>query len=374
VTPARGLAGLTLAAAAGGLVLGLVYAPADGVLMFVFMLASGAPVIVAVHALVSRRPGGSLARQFAVALAVTVALITVGVVVVAQLMFISGHDALVMTLLVLLAGGLTAYSTLLLSRDVIAERDAGEAARRSLVAAVSHDLRTPLTSLRLLADAVEDDMVDARTRRRYLEQMSLHIDSLSVLIEDLFELSRLEAGDIEWSMQKVRLDELVEETVVAMRAQAEAGQVAVRASVPDGLAAPRANPEKLQRVLFNLIQNAIRHTAADGSVTVLAASSGAGVEIEVADSGDGVLPGGPRARLRAVLPWRQRSRALARRGHRARPHYLPRHRRGPRRRDLVRGLHPGSPRESTPAQLSAAQEAWLSSGAAAARRAGAAPS
>jgi signal transduction histidine kinase len=288
VTPARGLAGLTLAAAAGGLVLGLVYAPADGVLMCVFMLASGAPVIVAVHALVSRRPGGSLARQFAVALAVTVALITVGVVVVAQLMFISGHDALVMTLLVLLAGGLTAYSTLLLSRDVIAERDAGEAARRSLVAAVSHDLRTPLTSLRLLADAVEDDMVDARTRRRYLEQMSLHIDSLSVLIEDLFELSRLEAGDIEWSMQKVRLDELVEETVVAMRAQAEAGQVAVRASVPDGLAAPRANPEKLQRVLFNLIQNAIRHTAADGSVTVLAASSGAGVEIEVADSGDGV--------------------------------------------------------------------------------------
>jgi signal transduction histidine kinase len=195
-----------------------------------------------------------------------------------------------MTLLVVLAGGLTAYTTLLLSRDVIAQRDAGESARRDLVAAVSHDLRTPLTSLRLLADAIEDELVDAETRRRYLEQMSLHIDSLSGLIEDLFELSRLEAGDIEWSMQQVRLDELVEETVDAMRAQAEAGRVAVTARVQDGLAADRANPEKLQRVLFNLIQNAIRHTPADGSVTVLAEASGTGVEIEVADSGEGLSP------------------------------------------------------------------------------------
>ncbi len=291
MTLVRGLVGLALAAAAAGLVLGLVYAPRDGLLMFLFVLASGAPVILAAHALVRRRPpSGSLARQFALALGATVGLVTAGVVVVALLMFISGHDALVMVLLVLLAGGLTAYSTLLLSRDVIAQRDAGEAARRDLVAAVSHDLRTPLTSLRLLADAVEDDMVDPATRRRYLEQMSVHIDSLSGLIEDLFELSRLEAGDIEWSMEQVRLDELVEETVAAMRAQAEAGGVAVSASVPDGLAAPRANPEKLQRVLFNLIQNAIRHTPADGSVTVLAESNGAGVEIEVADNGRGLSP------------------------------------------------------------------------------------
>ena len=102
-----------------------------------------------------------------------------------------------------------------------AERDAAEAARRELIAAVSHDLRTPLTSLRLLADAIEDDVVDSATRRRYIEQMSVHIASLSALIEDLFELSRLEAGDIQWSMQQVALDELVEETVEAMRPHAE---------------------------------------------------------------------------------------------------------------------------------------------------------
>jgi signal transduction histidine kinase len=291
VTPVRALAGLTAAAAAAGLVIALTYSVGDGALMFVFVLGCGVPVILAGHALVRRRPAeGSLARHFAFAVAVTVGMITAGVLVVALLMFISGHDALVMTLLVLLAGGLTAYCTLLLSRDVIAQRDAGESARRDLVAAVSHDLRTPLTSLRLLADAVGDDLVDADTRRAYIEQMSLHIDSLSGLIEDLFELSRIEAGDIEWSMQLVRLDELVEETVDAMRAQASAGRVAMTSTVPDGLSAERANPEKLQRVLFNLIQNAIRHTPADGSVTVLAEARGAGVEIEVADSGRGLSP------------------------------------------------------------------------------------
>jgi signal transduction histidine kinase len=176
-----------------------------------------------------------------------------------------------------------------------AERDAAERARRNLVAAVSHDLRTPLTSLRLLAEAVEDELVDPDTRRSYLEQMSVHIRSLSALIEDLFELSRLEAGEIQWSMQKVRLDELVEETVDAMRPQAAARRVEVQAAVRDGLVRAEANPEKLQRVLFNLIQNAIRHTPPDGSVTVAAESNGRQVEVEVADTGEG-LPAEERER------------------------------------------------------------------------------
>ncbi len=289
MTPLRGLAGLLAAALLGAVVLGGVYAPKDGALMFAFTMGCGVPVILATHALVrGRRPRGSLARRFAVSLSVSAGLVTAGMVVIALLMFVSPHDALVMTLLALTAGGLTAYTTLVLSRDVIAQRDAGEKARRDLVAAVSHDLRTPLTSLRLLSDAVGDQLVDAPTRRRYLDQISLHIASLSALIEDLFELSRLEAGDIEWSMQQVALDELVDETITAMRAQAEAEGVAVSARVPAGLAASRANPEKLQRVLFNLIQNALRHTPADGSVTVLAEPRGSSVEIEVADSGAGL--------------------------------------------------------------------------------------
>jgi signal transduction histidine kinase len=89
-------------------------------------------------------------------------------------------------------------------------------------------------------------------------------------------------------MQQVQLGELVEETVEAMREQARVSGVSVTAAVPAGLAPARANPEKLQRVLFNLIQNAIRHTPADGSVTVLAESNGSTVEVEVADTGDGL--------------------------------------------------------------------------------------
>jgi signal transduction histidine kinase len=141
--------------------------------------------------------------------------------------------------------------------------------------------------------------------------MSVHIRSLSGLIEDLFELSRLEAGDIQWSLGQVRIDELVEETVEAMRPQADARRVDVRAALPAQLAPARANPEKLQRVLFNLIQNAIRHTPADGSVTVLAETNGRTVEVEVADTGIG-LPAGDRER--AFEPFYRGGNGAARSG------------------------------------------------------------
>ncbi|HEV3056265.1 MAG TPA: HAMP domain-containing sensor histidine kinase, partial [Solirubrobacteraceae bacterium] len=165
-----------------------------------------------------------------------------------------------------------------------------EKARRDLVAAVSHDLRTPITSLRLLADAVGDGVVGGETRRAYLDRMTTHIDALSSLIDDLFELSRLEAGDIGWSLERVPLDELVGETVDAMRVQAELKGVAVLAELPPALAPARANPEKLQRVLFNLIQNAIRHTPADGSVVVRAEPFDGRIEVEVRDTGVGIAP------------------------------------------------------------------------------------
>jgi signal transduction histidine kinase len=169
-----------------------------------------------------------------------------------------------------------------------AARDQSESARRHLVAAVSHDLRTPITSLRLLAEAVEDEIVDGEARREYLQRMSTHIVALSGLIDDLFELSRLEAGDIRWSLERVSLDELVSETVAAMRVHAERKGVAVHTDVPASLHPARANPEKVQRVLFNLIQNAIRHTPADGSVVIRAEPVADRIEIEVADTGDGI--------------------------------------------------------------------------------------
>jgi signal transduction histidine kinase len=92
-------------------------------------------------------------------------------------------------------------------------------------------------------------------------------------------------------MQQVRLDQLVQDTVDAMRPHADAGQVVMRAELDDHLCTARGNPEQLQRVLFNLIQNAIRHTPADGSVVIRAQhASASAIEIEVADTGDGIDP------------------------------------------------------------------------------------
>jgi signal transduction histidine kinase len=286
-----------------------------------------------------RAGAGSLSRQFALAVAIVVAPVLLALVVVSWLMVVSGHAAILVAGIVVAAGVLAVGGAKLLADGILgdvtairdgleavrlgqrevriattaddelselavaanamidqlraeeAARDQSDSARRDLVAAVSHDLRTPITSLRLLAEAVGDEIVHGEQRRGYLKRMRTHIDALSALIDDLFELSRLEAGDISWSLERVPLRELVGETVEAMRLQAEAKGVSVVANVPDELDPARANPEKLQRVLFNLIQNAIRHTPADGSVVVRAEPVPAGIEIEVADSGDGISAG-----------------------------------------------------------------------------------
>jgi signal transduction histidine kinase len=203
-------------------------------------------------------------------------------------MFVSDRDALLVAVLVLAAGIVTLRIAALALRE--RARAAAEATRRNLIAAVSHDLRTPIASLRLLVEAIQDDVVDEETRRRYLATMPTHIHALSAMIDDLFELSRIEAGAIDWSMRQVELALLVDETIAAMSPEARARRVELRAMLGDDALSAHADPEKVQRVLFNLIRNAIRHTPADGSVTVLAEASADAIEIEVADTGAGIPP------------------------------------------------------------------------------------
>jgi len=321
-------------------------APAgDALIIFAMLLALGGGALALAHlAAARRRRLGSLRRQFSFTIAIAAGQIVVAVIVFAELMFTANHDAVIIIALAAFAAVITARAVALFAagvmrdveqvrdglaavgsgdrspvlrtegQDELAElaasanamtvqlaaeeeaRDAADGARRSLVAAVSHDLRTPLTSLRLLAEALQDDIVDDATRRTYLADMATHINALSALIDDLFELSRLEAGEIQWSMERVALGELVDETVAAMRLQAAAKGVDVRAEVDGRLAAAQANPEKVQRVLFNLIQNAIRHTPADGAVVVRAEPGPGRVEIEVADTGHGI-PAAERPRV-----------------------------------------------------------------------------
>jgi signal transduction histidine kinase len=195
--------------------------------------------------------------------------------------------------LVLLAAGGAALAAALAVRLAMEERSRAEIeeARRQLVAAASHDLRTPLASLRLLVESIDDGVATGETRDRYLKEIRTHVGVLSDLIDDLFELSRIEAGDISWTMRQVKVRELIGDTVAAMRAPAAERGVSLAAELPAAEVLAEANAEKVQRVLFNLIQNAIRHTPADGSVTVRARSRAGGVEVEVADEGEGVPAG-----------------------------------------------------------------------------------
>jgi signal transduction histidine kinase len=167
-------------------------------------------------------------------------------------------------------------------------RDTADAARRQVIAAVSHDLRTPLSTLRLLAQALEDELVDPATARRYVHTIGVNVRTLGALIDDLFELSCLDAGEVVWSTEAVDLPGLVDEAIELVRPTTEAAGVALTAELPAGLAPAAANADKLRRVLLNLLQNAIHHTPPDGSVAIRAAAVDGTVEVEVADTGAGI--------------------------------------------------------------------------------------
>jgi signal transduction histidine kinase len=180
-------------------------------------------------------------------------------------------------------GRLAADVRAMVTRLTIEER-----ARRELVAAVSHDLRTPVTTLQLITEGLEDGIFEPERTREQIVLIATHVRALGGLINDLFELSRLEAGDLRWSTEQVEMVELIHETVEALRPHAEACGVRVTAELDGTLAHAQGNPEKLQRVLFNLIQNAVRHTPPDGSVAVRAQATATRIEVQVADDGEGI--------------------------------------------------------------------------------------
>jgi signal transduction histidine kinase len=169
-------------------------------------------------------------------------------------------------------------------------RDEAERARRQTIASISHDLRTPITSLRLLAEAIEDDLVDPETVKRYAASMRTSVEVLGALIDDLFELARIEAGALAWSMEQVELAEIASEVIGTLEPEANKRGITIEART--GAACELiGDPARLRRVLLNLLQNAVRHTPEDGSVTVLIEPSAAGGwEVEVADDGEGVDP------------------------------------------------------------------------------------
>jgi signal transduction histidine kinase len=283
----RGLAYALAVAAAGALATAIAHGAHDGLVVAAILAPLGAITVVVAHQIVRAR---GLRRQFAAMAVLVVAQLAALIALMAAAMFVEGSDAFFTVVAAGYAAAIGLWSGRLLERGALERLEAEERARRDLVAAVSHDLRTPITSLRLLADAVRDELVDGEQREEYLRRMGTHVHALSALIDDLFELTRLEAGDIQWGLERVAVGDLVAETVEAMRPHADAGAVRVATELPADGAWARTNPEQLQRVLFNLLQNAIRHTPPDGSVVVRAEPHDGRLEIEVADTGQGIPP------------------------------------------------------------------------------------
>lgn len=164
--------------------------------------------------------------------------------------------------------------------------------RRELVANISHDLRTPLSSLHgyLETLALKDATLGADERRRYLSIALAQSSKVGGLAQALFELARLEHGGVVLEPQAFSLPDLVQDVFQKFELAARARRQSLEADIPAGLPAVLADLGLVERVLTNLLDNAIRHTPEGGRISVALRAAGDDVEVRIADTGPGIAP------------------------------------------------------------------------------------
>jgi len=262
----------------------------------------GALAVVLPGALVLRLlRGRSVTVHVCALLTLTVLAVLGAVSGVARAMFLSSHDLRVLLLVVAVAGVVSLLAGWWLGQRMAAdamwadeararERQI-EASRRDLVAWVSHDLRTPLAGLRAMAEALEDGVVsDRATVADYHHRMRLEADRMAGLVDDLFELSRINAGALRLSLDSVFLGDVVSDAVASAAPVAGARRVRLVAA-EDGWPVVRASGPELARIVANLLGNAIRYTPADGTVTVTGGQDEQGGWFAVTDTCGGIPDG-----------------------------------------------------------------------------------
>ena len=158
--------------------------------------------------------------------------------------------------------------------------------RRELVVWASHDLRTPLANMQAVLEAVEDGLA---TPGEYLPTLREQVATLARLVDDLFELARIDAGALTFELREAELAELVDSCLRGVAAEARARRVTLKAHVT-GRAVARCAPDKVERVLLNLLANALRYTPTDGSIAVVVEPDAEEVRVSVEDTGDGLAP------------------------------------------------------------------------------------
>ncbi len=157
-------------------------------------------------------------------------------------------------------------------------------ARRELVAWASHDLRTPLANMQAMLEALEDGLAEPE---HYLPAFREQVRVLSQLVDDLFELARIEAGVLALELRELPITPVVESCLVGLAAEAASRGVRLEALGPSDATA-RFAPEKIERVLLNLLTNALRHTPTDGSVAVVVKPAHDELCVRVEDTGEGI--------------------------------------------------------------------------------------
>ena len=164
-----------------------------------------------------------------------------------------------------------------------------EESRKQLTAAISHDLRTPLSSARAMLEAIKDGVVSTSAEQHEYVRRSLNeINNLTDMVDDLFELALIDAGAMRLERRLTPMQSLVLETVDGLAAAARSKGVELKVDVPEQMESVPIDGIRVRRVLINLLQNAIRHTPPDGAVTVAARDEGNEVRVEVRDTGAGI--------------------------------------------------------------------------------------
>jgi signal transduction histidine kinase len=168
------------------------------------------------------------------------------------------------------------------------ERREIERSRRELIAWVSHDLQTPLTSIRAIVEALADGMIkDPETTGRYLNTAKRQVESLSALIDDLFELARIDAQGLQLVRSHVALSDLISDTLENFSALALERGIKLEGAVEHGLDPVWIDAGRVGRVLDNLVSNALHYTRSGGLVRIAARRDGDLIIVEVEDNGPG---------------------------------------------------------------------------------------
>jgi signal transduction histidine kinase len=253
----------------------------------------------------------SVALQTVIVGLASVAATAAGAGLAANAMFVSPHDLSALVVVLIASGtvGILAAHTLgwrlAAATRLTAELEAAgarletaraheqalERSRRELVAWVSHDLRTPLAGIRAMAEALEDGVAaDDLTVTRYHSAIRIQCERLAGLVDDLFELSRIEAAVLDLDVEPVALSELVSDVVAGATAVAKAKGVHLEGLMIDPVPVVDVSTAEMARVLRNLVENAIHHTPPDGAVRIEAGADDGAAYVSVRDACGGIPP------------------------------------------------------------------------------------